>query len=196
MGPMATLRHLAGLAAAAIAAAGLATLGFAAPASAQEIRSEFIPFDLTQCTVMSTYEAGASFACPGYKGYPVWVTEGDLRFYVSYGFGAPEEKAAEQTFGGFNTLGPGIEWRLHLVDGEWVPFATILRWIVDKPGGAAEGEPDQFLVVTRIAPGSTCQVAHIDALRTEFANEAARQWADSLAPSFNCESDEIDRVPD
>ena len=31
---------------------------------------------------METSDFGTVWACPGYKGYPVRIAEGDLRFFV------------------------------------------------------------------------------------------------------------------
>ena len=174
-------------------AAGAAMILLAMPAHAQDWRSVYTDLDLADCTVMSTYELGGDFACPGYKGYPVLVAESDLRFAVSYGFGAREERAWRQVFPQFNNPGARIEWLL--VDdperGE-VPVGTILRFFIAAPDYQ---DPDrQVLVVTRIAPGSTCQVAHIDALANPDANALAREAAARLIPDFDCAGGEPERV--
>ena len=157
----------------------------AAPAFAQQINSAYTDVDLDACTVIHADDFGAQWACPGHRGIPVWIAEGDLRFFVSYGFGAPDERAATQTLPPFNTLGPRIEWRLSNADGSWRPFATILRYKLDR-----EDEPaGQVLVVTRLAPGETCHVAYIDAQANSDANELAREAADELAPDFDCENE-------
>ena len=156
---------------------------FAAPATAQQIESAYTDVDLNGCTVIHSDDFGSRWACPGYKGMPVMIAEGDLRFFVSYGFGAPEEKAAGQTLPPFNTLGPRIEWRLSNAEGAWKPFATILRYHVEREAGEDEGE---VLVVTRLAPGATCHVAYVDARANADANILAREAADELARDFDC----------
>ena len=160
-----------------------ATLLLAAPATAQQIDSSYTDVDLDACTVVSSDDFGSTWACSGYKGLPVMIAEGDLRFFVSYGLSSTEERAAEQTPPPFNYLGEKIEWRLSNADGGWKPFATILRYFVQREEGEDEG---QILVVTRLEPGATCHVAYIDALANEEANVLAREAADDLAPDFDC----------
>lgn len=135
---------------------------------------------------------GATFACPGYRGYPLWLAEGDLRFFVSYGFGAPDEKAAGQTLPEFNYVHSTLEWRLSNRTGDWKPFATILRWHTQSgEDGADNGE---VLVVTKIAPGNTCHIAYVDtktqAMPGDNPNEIARNFADEMAEDFDCAEDE------
>ena len=160
----------------------------ASPAAAKDWRSDYTDVDLAQCTVLSTYELGGDYACPGYKGYPLLIAESDLRFAVSYGFEAKSERAWRQVFPSFNNPGARIEWLLedHPERGE-VPVGTILRFFIAGPDYEA---PDhQVLVVTRIEPGATCQVAHIDALANRDANRLAREAASRLIPGFDCRND-------
>lgn len=165
----------------ALAGAALAT-----PALAQANISTYTDVNLDACTVVSSDDMGSTWTCPGYKGIPVMIAEGDLRFFVSYGLESKDEKAAQQTLPPFNTLGPKIEWRLGKATGELKPFATILRYYVQREEGEDEG---QILVVTRIEHGATCHVAYIDALANQDANELARKTADDLAPDFDCEDE-------
>ena len=171
------------------AKAGLAALmaafaAFAGTASAQTVISTYTDVDLDACTVVSADDFGATWACSGYKGIPVMISEGDLRFFVSYGLTSTTERAAEQTLPPFNRLGPRIEWRIGNVDGQIAPFATILRFFVARPDGE-EGE-GQVLVVTRLGPGATCHVAYVDAVANPNANELARKAADETAQDFDC----------
>ena len=166
----------------ALFAVGLTTL----PAAAQQIDSSYTDVDLDDCTVVSSDDFGSTWACPGYKGIPVMIAEGDLRFFVSYGLRSTEERAAEQTLPPFNHLGPKIEWRISNAEGQWKPFATILRYFTQREEGEDEG---QILVVTKLEPGATCHVAYIDVLANEAANDLAREAADELAPSFDCADD-------
>ena len=153
----------------------------AAPAAAAEVMSTYTDINLDECLVMQSDDFGTTWACPGYKGMPTYVAERSLRFHVSFGFGADQEPAAKQTLEPHNTLGPEIEWRLTNAGGKWRPFAAILRYFVDGDGG--EG---QVLVVTRIGPGTTCQIAYVDALANENAEELAQQAADEMAAGFDC----------
>jgi hypothetical protein len=164
----------------------LAALCLATPALAIDFSSDYTDVNLDECLVMSSDDFGSVWACPGYKGMPMYLAEGDLRFFVSYGFGADKERAAEQTLPPFNYLGPKVEWRLNDAAGTWRPFATIARYFVTREEGEAEG---QVLVVTQIMPGATCHIAYVDAIANPDANELARQAADDMAPNFDCAKD-------
>lgn len=156
------------------------------------VNSSYTDLDLDQCTVITSDDFGSTWACPGLKGIPVMVGEGDLRFFVSYGLTSTTEKAAEQTLPPFNHLGAKIEWRVSNDEGRWLPFATILRYFTTKPDGS-EGE-GQVLVVTKVAPGATCHVAYIDALANPDANALAQKVADEKARDFDCEKDAAETV--
>lgn len=159
----------------------------AGPVFAQQIQSSYTDVDLDRCTVISADDFGATWACSGLKGMPVMIAEGDLRMFVSYGLESTIEKAAQQTLPPFNHLGPRIEWRVSNVEGQYKPFATILRFFTAGPDGSeTEG---QVLVVTRVAPGATCHVAYIDARANQNANEMAREAADDLAMDFDCDNE-------
>jgi hypothetical protein len=163
------------------------------PASAAGlVNSSYTDLDLDQCTVITSDDFGSTWACPGLKGIPVMVGEGDLRFFVSYGLTSTTEKAAEQTLPPFNHLGAKIEWRVSNDEGRWLPFATILRYFTAKPDGS-EGE-GQVLVVTKVAPGATCHVAYIDALANADANGLAQKTADEKARDFDCAKDTAETV--
>ncbi len=170
----------------------VALLVQASPVAAQQIESSYTDLDLnTLCTVIESDDFGTMWACPGLKGIPVMVSEGDLRMFVSYGLTSTTEKAAEQTLSPFNRLGSKIEWRVSNAEGHWKPFATILRYFVQREETESEG---QVLVVTKVKPGATCQIAYIDALANPDANELARNAADEGAPGFDCEADEPEYV--
>ena len=135
----------------------------------------------------------AELACPGYKGYPLLIRDGDLRMFVSYGFDARERDGGEPDDAGFNTIGEKLEWLIadHPDLGEQ-PAATILRYHLDRSEGFI---PDtQVLVVTKIEPGNTCHVAYIDALANRNANVLARQAAADLVPGWDCRTMEIRRI--
>ena len=125
---------------------------------------------------------GATWACDGLDGYPVVISEGDLRMTVSYGANAMDEVAMSQGFGAFNRLGAKMEW-LTPADDPGHPVATILRWYLQKGEGPGES---QILVVTQLTPGAVCQVAWVDATANRNANELARDAATELAGDFDC----------
>ena len=149
-------------------------------AGAATIESTYTDIDFKKCKTVESDEAdgSATSTCPGLKGYPVIIGEGDLRMFVSFGPDAANEPAMQQTLGPFNHLGKKIEWRLSRSGGAAKPFATIIRWITAGEDGTDKG---QVLVVTQIKPGATCQIALIDALAVKNANEMARQIADQKA---------------
>jgi len=142
------------------------------PALAQSgLTSAYTDLDLDQCLILEADDFGASWACPGYKGYPLLVQEGDLRFSLSYGFDADENGVGFQTLPPFNTLGAKLEWRLSNAMGRWFPIATIVRYHTAHPEtGEDHG---QVLVVTQIAEGNSCHIAYVDARANANANELA-----------------------
>ncbi|MCS6759091.1 MAG: hypothetical protein MO852_08785 [Candidatus Devosia euplotis] len=84
--------------------AALASLALAGPTQA-EFTSAYIDLRLDRdCLVLDADDFGVSWSCPGYKGYPVHVSEGDLRFSIVYGFNIDQESGG-QTLGPFNELG-------------------------------------------------------------------------------------------
>ncbi len=158
---------------------------FTTPAAAAGLDSAYTKIQLEVCQqrALPSEEgegtSGGSWTCSGYKGFPVYVAEGDLRMFVSFGAAAENERAAGQTLPNFNTINETLEWRLK--NGR--PFATILRWFIDNPDG---GKPGNILIVTQLVPGATCQIARIDARANKNANEKARQAADLLAGNYDC----------
>lgn len=151
--------------------------------AAAEMTSTYTKIILDKCALREAPTGedtfGGSWDCPGFAGIPVYVAEGDLRMFVSFGADAENEPAAGQTLPNFNTINETLEWRLR--NGR--PIATILRWFPDKGDG---GKPGSILIVTRVAPGSTCQIARIDAQANRNANVMARQAADTLSDRHNC----------
>jgi len=140
------------------------------------------------CSLIEAHEMGATFGCPGYKGYPVMVAEGDLRMFVSYGLDSMNEVAAGQTIPAFNTVHDTLEWRLANKEFGWTPIATILRYFTDD----GMGDKQQILVVTKVKLGETCQVARVNASKYKNANQIARDLADSVAETFDCANQPIE----
>ena len=169
--------------------AGIVSLGLAVPAQAA-FNSAYTDINLDQCLVLDSDDFGSSWSCPGYKGYPLMVTESDLRFGLAYGFNLDKEVGA-QSVPPFNTLGPKIEWRLSNALARWMPIATIVRYhTADPETGEDSG---QVLVVTQLVEGNICQIAYIDAVANADANDLARQAADTSG-DFNCPSDEPEKI--
>lgn len=163
--------------------------------------SQYTPLELSQCQTapaLPDWQDMSVLACPGLKGHVVRVAEGDSRFFISYGPSAAQaaqEPATLQTLMPFNQPGKTVEWLLAPAPSAsgagaaapLVPVATILRWHLDTAEATGEKQDGQVLVVTRIAPGQTCQVAHIDARANPDANTLAREAAQRLVPDFDCD---------
>jgi len=168
----------------------------ALPLKAEKITSAYMDLNIDQCVLMQIFDYGTQYACEGYKGYPMLVGEGDLKFFVSYGFNAPNEEAAKQTIYPYNFLDNNIEWRLKTKNGAFFPFATILQFSIYLPDEYLESQKteQEILVVTKLEENNTCHIAYIDIKKTNNANEIAREIADQKAVDFNCETDEIIRI--
>ncbi len=159
-------------------------LALTGTAGAQQIEFSETSLDLNMdCTVVQSDDFGSTWACPGHKGIPVRVAERERRMMVSYGLESGNEPAAKQTLEPYNRLDNKIEWRVSNREGHWKPFATILKFFTAREGSETEGE---VLVVTRIVPGATCQIAYVDALANPDAVELARKAADEKAKDFDC----------
>lgn len=162
------------------------------PAAAQsEFVSAYTDINLDQCLVLEADDFGASWSCPGYKGFPLMVQEGDLRFSLQYGFNVDENDAGNQTLPPFNSLGPKLEWRLSNASGRWMPIATIVRYFTADPETGEDS--GQVLAVTQIKQGDTCHIAYIDARANPDANELAQEAADK-AGDFSCMADEVEII--
>ena len=183
-------------------------IGICGPASAGPVKSEYTIVELKRCKPIKEPKAegaategedqGASWWCPGPKGYKLYLAEGDLRFMMAYGKKAKEQRAATQTLPRFNSIFPDdqteratLEWRTRYLKGKWTPFATILRYFT------YDGDQDppvrgQVLVVAKVGPkagADACHVAYIDALANPDANALAQKVADEKAEAFDCMKD-------
>lgn len=164
-------------------------------ALAGEIRSEYTKLDPQKdCTVFSAAQEGdgdwANLTCNGYRGYPVLIYYGDLRESLHYGFPPGGDLAPRwESFGGFNSTGGTIEWRVEEGNNGPVPYATIHRWTVSDGDGEI-----QVLVVEKVAPpgpvGDGCVVGYVVASGNAGANQQARDVADDYARDFACGLDQ------
>lgn len=133
----------------------------------------------------------ASYKCPGYKGYPFYFDEEDVRQSVHFGYLSERILVgAGETFAVFNHIGETIEWRL---DDKGTPRATILRYTMENQNPKTfeldKAFYGQVLVVSRIGQPDDmtgCVTAYVDALENEDAEGLARRLADEQAPSFPC----------
>ena len=160
----------------------------AVPAVAQDAtRSIITTIDLKTCTVLRKGVDGSAWRCVGLPGYPVYVADGDDRFFLSVGKAAEKRRAGQQTLKAFNTLFPAattratIEWRVPNVHKRAPPYATIVRYYT-----SSETLKGQVLVISKVTPEQTCHVAMIDAEANPDAIERARVVADTVAKQFDC----------
>ncbi len=164
-----------------------AILMIAAPACARaEPVSVYTDFDVEKgCVQVESNEVGGTWNCPGYGGYPVILSESDLRESVFYGHAGPfYAKTPWQSFGPFNNAAGRIEWRLDKAGG--VPFAAIQRWFTDTGDGGPKG---QVLVVSKVGQpgiGEACVAGYVDALANKDANAIAQKVADETVRGFTC----------
>ena len=188
--PRAPVCRNAALSAAMLAAAVATAVGTAMsapPDNLRPVKSRFTTFDLRDCTVVKRHQDGGAWRCEGVPGYPVYVAEGDLRVFMSFGANPDRRRAATQTLKPFNALSEGphnriiIEWRTQARDGKERPYAAIVRYLTSSD--TAKG---QVLVVTRITETEACHMAYVDALANPEPVTLARSAADELAAGFDC----------
>lgn len=162
-------------------------------AGAEEIVSEYTDLNVEQhCSAFSRAGEGdgdwVNFVCAGYRGYPVIIYYSDLRESVFYGFPPSGDLAPVwESFGGFNSTGAKIEWRIAREDDRETPFATIHRWFVSDP--MDDEKQIEVLVVEKVGQmheRDGCAVGYVVATGNANANEKARRIADMQARDFMC----------
>jgi hypothetical protein len=162
----------------------MAVILLAALAAAPAYTSTYTNLDVEHCRVLERIEEGESISwrCPGYAGIPLFVSTGDGRYDVDAGADNGEWEA----LGGFHTLGPRVEWRLH----RGRPIAIIFRYIQSGP----DQPPGTRLAVESISRAGRrgCLIAMIDGAWPQ-ANAVARERADRRAEGFRCGVDTPER---
>jgi len=156
---------------------------------AQAQTSHYTKLDLDKdCVFTQSNDQGGSAICTGYKKYPVYFSEGDLRQQVQFGFIDTSINQWE-SFGQFNSINDTIEWRLE----NGVPYATILRWFIsnidEQSGIPTKQSRGQVLVISTVAAtkhATSCIAGYVDARANNNANIIARQVADEIAIDFTC----------
>ena len=154
------------------------------PAGASD--SAYTKIDLDACKPVEQYELGGRWLCPGFDGIAVHFAEGDLRIFMSYGPGGENQPAMRVTPPFFNNVKGPIEWRFDVRNGRRNPYATILRFFIDRPDSDTDG---QVLIVTRLGGDGVCHIGYVDARALGNANQLARDIADTKAASFICGRD-------
>lgn len=155
--------------------------------------SSFVKLDLDKCSIIDEDDESQSVTRHCNKLMfllDLYVAEGDLRYYVGYGTNGLKQRSFQQTLAPFNTIHDVLELRIRPDGMVLAPYAAILRYFT-APGDENPDAPQgQVLVVTKLQNGEACHMAYIDALANADANELARNAADSLVDSFDCENDQ------
>jgi hypothetical protein len=137
--------------------------------SGVQAASTYTKIDYADCETLKTYEdGGADLRCPGLDGLDVFVSEGDARLDVDYGFKGENF----ETFSAFNNIGDTVEW---LSDARGVPQAAILRYFI-----SVDGREAQALVISRI--------------NTE-SQDGCVIGIGAMAPTFDCSIDPVVIAP-
>lgn len=174
---------------------------FCCGASAGEISSAYTDL-VTDKDCLTYAKAGendgdwADLSCAGYRGYPILLAYDDARESVFYGFPPADMTSSWESFVGFNSAGPKVEWRVETNDSVSIPFAVIHRRSVSS--GDDGTEKVEVLVVAKVAQmegRQGCTVALV-AGASPNANEEARKIADEKARSFACGKDKRITVGD
>lgn len=156
-------------------------------AGANPVKSQYTSIDLRTCKRTARHADGEAWTCQGLPGYPVYVTQGDLRTFVSVGERGEKRRAASQTLGPFNTIfatgakRATLEWRFDRKGAGLVPYAVILRYFTHTDTGHG-----QVIVVAKVSASQSCHVAYIDALATREPIVLAHKIADEQARIFDC----------
>ena len=166
-------------------AAFSALMFLAAAAQAEPAKSTYTKIDLKKCQQTQKPDGQVfegSWTCKGLGGYDVFLSAADSRETVSFGKSDANNCAGLKTFGGFNSAGGTVEWRLK----QGKPIAAILRWTVSiDPEDSSKHAT--WLVVNKLEKGASCHM-HYVAGSFPKANDAARKAADEKAEIFNCET--------
>jgi hypothetical protein len=148
-----------------------------APAAAQSVTSAYTVLNLDRCRTLEVIPEGESVRrrCPGLGGIPLFVNAGDGRFDVDAGV----DNEQWESLGGFNEIGPRVEWRL----AHGRPFAIIYRLRLT----GTEQPPGSSLIVETIGRrgAAGCQIATVDGSLSD-ANARARALADRRARTSRC----------
>lgn len=170
--------------------------GLCSAAQAGDVSSVYTDLDWKKdCVTYAQAEEGegdwSDLVCSGYRGYPVMIAYDDARESLYYGFPAADMTAVWESFVGFNSAGPRIEWRIETDGDNAVPFAVIHRRSVANADGS--DKKIEVLVVSKVGQPEEkqgCTVGLVLASGVPDANAAAQKLADEKARAFTCGKDE------
>lgn len=151
------------------------------PTPEEPYTSVYTDLDLDACEVLEESEIGGfvDLRCEGYRGFDLFVSDGDARMDVDVG--VPNDVWTSQS--GFNSVGETVEWRLK--DGR--PIAIIIRYTISRPGGDGTSTYSELAVISIGRPGDPgCLVGWVEGNAQPSQNEAARILADGQAETIDC----------
>jgi hypothetical protein len=169
----------------------LMLLPVAPPALAESV---YTKLDLGKCVTIETDGQGGRWTCPGWSGYPVEISEGDLRHSLFFGhLGDWSKKPHWESFGPFNHAQGTFEW---IIEGK-LAKAVIARFIIEN-ANEETGEVDQksrgqVLAIFKVGQkgeGEACTVGYVDARANPNPNELARKVAATEVHNFACRFNE------
>jgi hypothetical protein len=169
-----------------LALALLCAAGFTCAAQADTVTAKYTSTELKKCHQLLKADGKifeGAWRCPGIDGNDVFISAADSRDLVGFGTSDARNCSSSRTFGGFNSAGGTVEWRLR--GGK--PFAAIIRFTVSIDPNDAN-KLATWLVVHKLDKGGSCPV-HYVAGSFPKANEAARLAADTKAEGFDCQKD-------
>lgn len=158
----------------------LLAVGLSAPASAQEIGSNYTRHDYEACRELPSPEPGVIDLreCDGFGGWKVrWGNAPDAS-WIEF---SEAESAQDLKLGSFFVVGTTIEWRGPVKNGVIDPQTAIVRY---HTGAGIESQPHSSLVIYRLS-GTPCAVA-IQPGSAPKANEVARMTADETGEDTPC----------
>ena len=127
------------------------------------------------CRPLAADDGGTIWRCEGPAGYAAVFLDNGNMLQVRYGPGGRDRFAGRLQWRG--APGPRVEWQL----AAGKPVAAILRIHVRDD----DDRPQDQLLVAKVTPLGSCEIARIDA-RQAGANLAARQLALGKAASLDC----------
>ena len=151
---------------------------------AQTNTSAYTNLDPKFCkTLTSSDDEGGSYEgrCPGFGGYKLLVTEGDLRQNIT----VVTPKGTKHSLdlwsvvsSAFSSLGPKAEWRTRRVKNKVTPVAMIVRYNASENPEKPE-QTTSYLAVVKITATEICVTDKVPP--GAKANEDARRLADASA---------------
>jgi hypothetical protein len=145
---------------------------------AQKNQSVYTSLEEKRCRKLKSDSSDYLGRCPGFAGYTVLVSEGDLRQNITIITPRGTRHSLDLwtvISGGFSSLGPRAEWRARTEHGKLVPVALIVRYNASE-NPEQPNKTTSYLAVSKITATEICVT---DKIAPEAnANEAARLAAD------------------